>query len=223
MFTKALLFVIVCIFVYETFKTLYKQQEDYFETFNVDVNIKRDPPTPELLDINNTINANCTRYKLNKNNIRIMEYSPHEEANSLDTPYHAAFAPLIYNKARKYYGNPHFLIEEGKRRYMDDKMEIAKLKDKYDAELNPEKKIILGNELALFDWQNYILSQTNSNGEKRNIPDITTDYFPEVIGMNRPWIERHSHLPDYSRIENDKYFKVARPYTGKMRHIKANT
>ena len=31
------------------------------------------------------------------------------------------------------------------------------------------------------------------------------DYFPEEIGMNRPWIERHSHIPDYSNSLNYGY------------------
>jgi hypothetical protein len=54
-------------------------------------------------------------------------------------------------------------------------------------------------ELNLFNWRNNILSLTDEKtGLDRDMRDITTDYFPDEIGMSRAWIERHSHIPDYS-------------------------
>ena len=35
-------------------------------------------------------------------------------------------------------------------------------------------------------------------GISRSKRDIISDYYPEEIGLQRPWIERHSHIPDYS-------------------------
>ena len=32
--------------------------------------------------------------------------------------------------------------------------------------------------------------------------DIMTKYIPNEFGLVRPWIEVHSHIPDYSRILN---------------------
>ena len=53
--------------------------------------------------------------------------------------------------------------------------------------------------MNLFKWRNNILaSKELDTGLDRTMRDITSDYFPEEIGMNRPWIERHSHIPDYS-------------------------
>lgn len=228
MIIKSLLFIIVCIFVYETFKNLYKQREEYFDNFNVDVHIKdketyskshftnqttdttktvTTPETPELLDIDNTINSNCTDFKQAKGKLRIMSRSTEDDKDKLNTPYYAEFASLLYDKDRKYYGNPHYIIEEGKRRYLDDKKALAKLKEQYDKEVDPMKKLILADELNLYKWQNYIFKEKNNKGDQRDMPDITTDYYPEEIGLSRPWRERHSHLPDYSKMAVDKAYK----------------
>jgi hypothetical protein len=230
MIVKSLLFVIICIFVFETFKNLYKQREEYFDNFNVDVHIKEPyskyetrsnfanptpdttktvttPATPELLDIDNTINANCTAFKLAKGKLRIMSRSPNADMENINTQYYSEFAPLLYDKSRMYYGNPHYIIEEGKRRYLDDKKVLAKLKEKYDKETDPTKKLILADELNLYKWQTYMFKEKNDKGEQRDMPDITTDYYPEEIGLSRPWRERHSHLPDYSKMAVDKAYK----------------
>jgi len=230
MIVKSLLFVIICIFVYETFKNLFKQREEYFDNFNVDVHIKEPyskyetrsnfanptpdttktvttPATPELLDIDKSINANCTAFKQSRGKLRIMSYSPEGEKYKLNTPYYTEFAPLVYDKERKYYGNPHYIIEEGKRRYLDDKNIIAKLRDSYEKETDPKRKLILADELNLFKWQSYIFKEKDDKGEQRDMPDITTDYYPEEIGLSRPWRERHSHLPDYSKMAVDKSYK----------------
>jgi len=185
---KALLFIIICIFVVETFHNLYRQSEEYFS------------PAPELLDIDNTINANCTLKRINANNIRLMTYMD-DPSDDLDTPYSASFASIEYSKERKHYANPHYLIEEGKRRYNDEKVIIANIKSQYDTETDKKKKEQLANELSIYNWQNYIFKSIDLKNNQRGMQDITTDYYPDEIGMSRPWRERHSHLPDYTRMQ----------------------
>uniref|UniRef100_A0A6C0HKZ7 Uncharacterized protein n=1 Tax=viral metagenome TaxID=1070528 RepID=A0A6C0HKZ7_9ZZZZ len=187
MIIKALLFIIVCIFVMETFHNLYRQREEYFT------------PSPELLDIDNTINANCTLKKLNAGKMSLMTYAPPPDTE-LDTPYSARFASMEYNKDRKYYANPHYLNEEGARRYNDENTSIANIQALYAKETDKAKKEELSNELAIYNWHSYIFKNTDLQGNQRGMQDITTDYYPGEIGMSRPWRERHSHLPDYSRI-----------------------
>jgi len=199
MIVKSLLFIIVCIYVYETISNLIKQKEEYFsnkEVFN----------TNEYKGINYTIQQNCKHWDKNKNKLILQTYKP-ESNNSLDTPYSAQYKPLLFNKNRKYYYNPHYLIEEGQRRYLDDKKDLDKLQKEYDIETNEERKQILSNELSLYKWQNYIFKEKNSQGVQRDMPDIITDYYPDIIGQPRPWIERHSHLPDYKRQEIDPIYK----------------
>ena len=42
----------------------------------------------------------------------------------------------------------------------------------------------------------------NSNTIETSMRDIMTKYIPNEFGLVRPWIEVHSHIPDYSRILN---------------------
>ena len=200
MIIKSLLFIIVCIFVYETYNTLSKMTEEYFTSIHSS-NRKIDNfvnlgTKPELNDIAKTIAINCNAYPTNAS--KIMVYKP-ESNESLDTPYYAQFKSLEYNPDRKYYWKANKLVEEGIRRSSDDDAEIAAIQALFDNETDPDKQQILQNELDLFNWKKNILATTDSITKlDRDMRDITSDYFPAEIGMNRPWIERHSHIPDYS-------------------------
>jgi hypothetical protein len=151
---------------------------------------------PDKNDISKTIAINCKAYPSKVKNI--MVYKPVDD-ESLDTTLYSRFKPLEYNSKRRYFWSNDKLIEEGMRRTIDDKTEIAKVQNLLDNETDPDKQQTYQEELSLFKWRNNILSLTDSNtGLDRDMRDITTDYFPDEIGMNRAWIERHSHIPDYS-------------------------
>lgn len=200
MIIKSLLFIIVCIFVYETYKTLTKMTEEFFTSLDTNkqesfVSLGTDP---EKNDISKTIAINCKAYPKKKNSL--MLYKP-DSNDTLDTPYYAQFKPLQYNKKREYYWRGDVLVQEGKRRSLDDEKEIKGVKSLYDAETDQDKKKIYQDELTLFKWRNNILAKTDiDTGLDREMRDITSDYFPEEIAMSRPWKERHSHIPDYSSL-----------------------
>ena len=158
MIIKSLLFIIVCIFCYETYKNFYKMTEEYFITLdknnntvytnnynsNSESNNKYTTERfvelsgdPELDDISKTISINCKAYQDNINNI--MVYKPEANTN-LDTPYYAQYKPLEYNTDRKYYWKRNKLVEEGIRRSNDDKAEIAKVQSLFDNEKDINKK-----------------------------------------------------------------------------------
>ncbi len=172
--------------------------EEYFTSLDTNkqekfINLSDDP---EKNDISKTIAINCKNWSSNVN--VIMAYLP-DSNESLDTPYYSRFKPIEYDDTRKYYWRANKLVEEGIRRNNDDEIEIAKVQSLFDNETDPDKKQILQDNLDLFNWRKNILSLTDSTTKlDRDMRDITTDYFPAEIGMNRPWIERHSHIPDYS-------------------------
>lgn len=199
MIIKSLLFIIVCIFVYESFQIMNKMTEEYFISLENNKNnenfisLGTDPDKNEIAKI---IATNCKAYPDKVS--QIMARKPVSDY-SLDTPYYAQFKPLEYNPNRKYYWGADILVKEGKRRSLDDETEIAKVKKLLDAETDPDKKKILEEEMSLFKWRKQILATKDSITKlDREMRDITTDYFPEEIGLSRPWIERHSHIPDYS-------------------------
>ena len=218
MIIKSLLFIIICIFVYESLQILNKMTEEYFTDmiYNKQTNYiqntqniqkKQNTKNTEQFvnltddyvknDISKTIAINCKDYPPNKPN-KIMVYKP-ESDETLDTTLYSRFKPLSYNSKRRYFWSNDKLIEEGLRRTIDDKTEIAQVQKLLDNETDPDKKQVYQEELSLFNWRKNILALTDSDTElDRDMRDITTDYFPDEIGMNRVWIERHSHIPDYS-------------------------
>lgn len=203
MIIKVLLFVIVLIFVYETINTLYKMREEYFSTIHNKERFVSLSGDPKKDDISKTIAINCKLFPEQKNRIMAVKPTP---ADELDTVQYARIKPIAYDPSRLYYWRRDMLIPEGKRRSQDDEKEIAKVQKLFDEETDPDKKEILQDELDLFKWRKYILELKNpETKEERSMRDITTDYFPEEIGMNRPWIERHSHIPDYSNSLNYGY------------------
>ena len=207
MIIKSLLFIIICIFIYESLQILNKMTDEYFTNtitnkqtnyiYNKNnenfVSLSNDP---DKNDISKTIAINCNDYSSNLK--KIMVYEP-EDDESLDTTLFARFKPLEYNSKRRYFWSNDKLIEEGMRRTIDDETEIAKVQNLLDNETDPDKQKNYEDELILFKWRNNILSSSDkTTGLDRDMRDITTDYFPDEIGMNRTWIERHSHIPDYS-------------------------
>ena len=200
MIIKSLLFIIVCIFVYETFRTLTKMTEEYFSN-QENINLRKEQfvslgSDPIKNDISKTIAINCKKYPSKKNSLMLFKPEPDE---SLDTPFYAQFKPLEYNPKRKYYWRSNKLVEEGKRRSLDDEADIEKVKKLLDKETDPYKQQIYQEELSLSKWRKNILANKDSVSKlDRGMRDITTDYFPDEIGMNRHWIERNSHIPDYS-------------------------
>ena len=179
--------------------------EEYFITINNNTSTKINTiehfiklsSNPELADISKTIALNCNDYNNTIN--KIMSNKP-DNNDILDTPYYAQYKPLEYDKNRKYYWKRNKLIEEGIRRSQDDDIEIANLESLFNNETDDDKKKILQDELNLFKWRKstpfeLVDTKTDISREKQ---DIITDYYPEEIGLQRPWIERHSHIQNYS-------------------------
>jgi len=122
-----------------------------------------------------------------------------ECTNTLDTPYYKRFKPLEYNENRAYYWRRDKLVEEGIRRNQYDLQKIHNLQTSFENETDEKKKKELQDELDLYKWRNSILEKKDKNtGLSRDKRDIITDYYPEEIGQPRVWMERHSHIPDYS-------------------------
>ena len=200
MIIKSLLFIIVCIFVYETYVTLSRMTEEYFVGLGMEKLEKEKffdlPADVSTVTSNKGIPIQFTKWSYNPNQ---SGETITDQPASLDTPYYARYKPLEYNPNREYYWNPHKLIEEGRRRAKDDEAEIKKVQGAYDKETDPTKKQILQDELNLFKWRKNILATKDKDTKlERDMRDITTDYYPEEIGAIRPWLEVHSHIPDYS-------------------------
>jgi len=152
---------------------------------------------PELADISKSIAINCNDYNNTIN--KVMIYKP-DNIEVLDTPYYSQYKPFEYDKNRKYYWKRNKLIEEGIRRSKDDDIDIANIASLLNNESDDNKKKLLETELKLFEWRcsKPFEPLNNKTGISREKRDIITDYYPEEIGLQRPWIERHSHIPDYS-------------------------
>ena len=203
MIIYSLLFIIILIFVYETVQRLFKLREEYFSNARDHFVSNPLPSDPSLADISKTIAINCKAYPAKANSIQAADISPHP--GELDTPYYAQFKPLEYNPRRLYYFRRDILVPEGWRRSADDDKEIARVQSLYNQETDPVKKEILQDELDLFNWRANILAEKDTKGEPRSMRDITTDYYPAEIGMQRIWREPHSHIRDYSHELNYGY------------------
>ncbi len=172
--------------------------EEYFTELNTNTkeNFIKLTGNPDYDSIASTIAINCNAYP--RESRQIMVYKP-EDNSVLDTPYYAQFKPMKYNAKRNYYWRRDKLIEEGTRRSKDDDIENAKVQKLFDDEKDDNKKKKYQDELDLFTWRKNIFKLTdNLTGISREKRDIISDYYPDEIGLQRPWIERHSHIPDYS-------------------------
>jgi len=122
-------------------------------------------------------------------------------SDNLDTPNYAMYKPLLYNPKSVYFWRRDILIPEGIRRAHDNNDKINKIKTLLQTTFDEKQKQILQDELDLHTWQSRILSLKkfeNSNEDDdrdmRDMRDIITDYFPNELGMVRPWMEIHSHI-----------------------------
>jgi len=203
MIIYSLLFIIILIFVYETVQRLFKLREEYFSNARDHFIANPLPTNPSLADISKTIAINCKAYPARANSIQSVDMSPNSA--ELDTPYYARFKPLEYDPKRLYYFRRDILVPEGWRRSADDDAEIARVQSLYDKETDPAKKQILQDELDLFNWRGGILKEEDGNCNPRSMRDLTTDYYPAEIGMQRIWREPHSHIRDYSNELNYGY------------------
>jgi len=203
MIIYSLLFIIILIFVYETVQRLFKLREEYFSNARDHFISNPLPKDPSLADISKTIAINCKAYPHTANSIQSVEIAPNSP--ELDTPYYARFKPLEYNPKRLYYFRRDILVPEGWRRSADDDQYIARVQELYNKETNPNMKQILQDELDLFNWRSTILAEKDKKGISRSMRNITTDYYPAEIGMQRVWREPHSHIRDYSNELNYGY------------------
>lgn len=203
MIIYSLLFIIILIFVYETIQRLFKLREEYFSNARDHFINNTLSSDSSLADISKTIAINCKSYQTRANSIQSADMSPNW--GELDTPYYARFKPLEYNPKRLYYFRRDILVPEGWRRSADDDTEIARVQSLYEKETDPVKKEILQDELDLFNWRETILAEKDKKDTPRSMRDITTDYYPAEIGMQRIWREPHSHIRDYSNELNYGY------------------
>lgn len=214
MIVYSLLFIIVLIFIYETIQRLFKLREEYFSNARDHFVSNPLPSDLALADISKTIAINCKAYPARVNSIQAADISPN--SGELDTPYYARFKPLEYDANRLYYFRRDILVPEGWRRSADDDKEIARVQSLYNQETDPAKKEILQDELDLFNWRTNILAEKNTKGEPRSMQDITTDYYPFEIGMQRIWREPHSHIRNYSNELNYGYKAYANSNSRKV-------
>ena len=125
-------------------------------------------------------------------------------SDNLDTPNYAMYKPLLYNPKSMYFWRRDILIPEGIRRAHDNNDKINKIKTLLKTTFDEKQKQILQDEIDLHKWQSNILSLKNIKNienssetdtrDTRDMRDIVTDYFPNELGMLRPWMEIHSHI-----------------------------
>ena len=188
MILYSLSFVIIMIFVYETYKNykLYRTKLENSRNGTVEKFDMYDYPSPAE-------NITGIRDVLNNE-----EYPPFQKC-ALDTTRTKAFAPLLYDPKRKLYFSRRHLDQEGERQDMITKEQIAKVQALSDAETNPDIKRLYDYELNFHQWRAYPFQEKDNLGNKRLQEDITTDYIPEVFGQQRIWEEVHWHT-----IPNEK-------------------
>lgn len=197
---KSLLFLILLIFVNETYKNILKIKEigsKHIESFSCETE-------------------------------RLKNYNPFlvniEDDNSTQ---HIAYKP--YHPNISHYGNKLYTIEEGQLRNIQETKNIENIKDylnnnnnfneldqsiyqyggvnqsdeltatdkklygeNYDKKINYKiltRKGKIENELKLHDWRNYIFENKKTDGTDRLENDIRTDYNPNIIGFQRRWEE----------------------------------
>lgn len=211
MIIKLLLFTIVLIFAYECYTTLYKMRDEYFSSRFTQEHIHSNNTYTNTNTNTNTIRNKCK--SLNNINSYLNSYNKVENANvmsldNLDIPNNAPYKPMEYNPNRMFYWRRDILIPEGIRRVQDDNKELDNIKSVFKTSTNEKHNEILQDEIDLFKGRTHdnILSPTNTEtGEDRSMREIISDYFPNELGLVRPWIEIHSHIPNNSNALNYGY------------------
>jgi hypothetical protein len=183
MILYSLSFVIILIFVYETYKN-YKLYQTKLER-------NRNGVVKEGFDMGDYPSQaeNITGVSDMLNN---EDYPPLQKC-ALDTTRTKAFAPLLYDPKRKLYFSRRHLDQEGERQDIITKQQIAKVQALSNAETNPDIKKLYDYELDFHKWRAYPFQEKDNRGNKRLQEDITTDYIPEVFGQQRIWEEVHWH------------------------------
>lgn len=184
MILYSLSFIIILIFVYETYKNykLYHAKLEKGRGRN---------GTLEGFDMYDypSLAENITGVSDFLNN---EDYPPYQKC-ALDTTHSKAFAPLLYDSKRKLYFSRRHLEQEAVRQDNITKEQIAKVQALSDAETNPDIKKLYNYELGFHKWRAYAFQDKDNLGNKRLQEDITTDYIPAVFGQQRIWEEVHWH------------------------------
>ena len=204
MFIKALLFIIVLIYVYECYKTFYKTQEEYFSLIHKNNKqitensyiIQKDTENNKVYEeyantetINNN-NNNSNTNLITENGYTVLPLS-------VDNTNSSQYKPMVYDPKRLFFWRRDILIPEGQRRAQDDNKELVKLKTILKSTTDESQKQLLQDEIDLYKWRTKTLSLTDTVDD-RSMREIISDYFPTEIGLVRPWLEIHSHIPTYT-------------------------
>ena len=185
MILYSLSFIVIIIFVYETFKNykiyqkIYQKKiassEHMTESFD---SLDYPSPASNVIGITDILNSE--------------DYPPYQDC-ALDTTHYKAFAPLIHDPTRKFYFSRKHLDQEGERQDDITQQQISKVQALSDAETNPDIKKLYDYELSFHKWRAYPFQQSDNLGNDRLQQDITTDYLPSVFGQQRIWEEIHYH------------------------------
>lgn len=185
MILYSLIFIIIILYVYETFKDIKLYQNKIknhkYDNDNLHENFDtNDYPQPEK-------NITGLRDIINNKN-----YPPLQQC-SLDTTKFKSYAPLLYNQARKLYFNRKHLDDEAIRQNNITHKQLEKIQKLYDTESNQNIKKIYEAELALHKWKKYSFNKIDNNNTSRIDNDVITDYDYKVFGQQRVWDEVHFH------------------------------
>jgi hypothetical protein len=186
MILYSLTFIIIILFVYETFKNIKnynkkvreadeKSSENRFENFDT-----FDYPQPAK-------NIVGVKDKLNDE-----EYPPYQIC-ALDTTKYKSFAPLLFVPKKKFYFSRENIEQEAVRLDNITKDKIKNVEEMLKKETESGKRRIFEAELNLHKWRKYPFKEVDEFGVKRKENDILTDYLPEVFGQQRIWEEVHFH------------------------------
>ena len=160
MFIKALLFIIVLIYVYECYKTFYKTQEEYFSLIHKNNKqitensyiIQKDTENNKVYEeyantetINNN-NNNSNTNLITENGYTVLPLS-------VDNTNSSQYKPMVYDPKRLFFWRRDILIPEGQRRAQDDNKELVKLKTILKSTTDESQKQLLQDEIDLYKWR----------------------------------------------------------------------
>jgi len=205
MLVKSLLFIIILIYIYESYKKcliLYKKYQDTKtkNLFKVKENFN---------NLNNELKENYKNYsdsflilpkynnKKDKLNKKCNDIFLQESVNE-DSDFSSKYQ-WNYDDSLKYYYNLKNSVNEGRRL---EKIRINKLnelkKKLNDSSLSINDKNKIENEIKINQWKSYIFKKENDKNVERDRADIITDYDPNLIGCVRPYMNCTSNIQDLS-------------------------